>query len=69
MQESKILLIYKSTGGRRRYYPGNLLAKRLLQFIAPTGIYKSITKRQIELGLELGMNIVVRIEGKENESS
>lgn len=69
MQGSKIVIIYKSTGGRRRYYPGNLLAKRLLEFIAPTGIYKSFTHKQIELGLKLGMDIVVRIEGKKNESS
>lgn len=63
MSNSKILIRYGTIGGRKRYYPGNLLAKKLLHFIdpRPRSSKKSFSKEQIQLGLQLGMDIVVQI--------
>ncbi len=63
MSEGKILIRYETIGGRKRYYPGNVLAQKLLHFTdpRPKSTKKSFSKEQIELGLQLGMNIVVQV--------
>ena len=63
MNKNKIVIRYETIGGRKGYYPGNVLARKLLQFIDPRPLSKkkSFTKEQIELGIQLGMDIYIQV--------